>query len=435
MTKQTFGDERDWFCDHRLGLFVHWGPYALPSWHEQIQQRMGISREDYARQIAKFNPVDFDPEPWFDLMQKAGMTYIVLTTKHHDGFCMWDSQLTDFKITRDGGDDVLKRLADACHARGIKLGLYYSVVDWKHPAYPNEGRHHELPPQDGDSPDEKTYFAYLKEQVRELCSNYGTVSYIWWDMNVPQWEDESIHEMIRKLQPQCVINDRGFHKRDTVNHWQDGIIATRERDYDSKLTEAENAALKLPTESCDSLDQLSWGYKTDADYYSLAYLKQNIAQNLARGNNYLLNVGPDAKGVIPLDQANLLEQVGKWYQKIKACFDDATLLTNMTKRQDLLLLKQNDDSEHVYYLIAPQPLNSRGLQLRPIDARPQSVQLLNNGDYMQWARDIVPNDVTRPYLRIREIPVDQLAGDVLVFKMIFDKPLTVQNHMAKIEKI
>ena len=107
----------------------------------------------------------------------------------------------------------------------------------------------------------------------------------------------------------------------------------------------------------------------------------------------------------------------------------------MTKRQDLLLLKQNDDSEHVYYLIAPQPLNSRGLQLRPIDARPQSVQLLNNGDYMQWARDIVPNDVTRPYLRIREIPVDQLAGDVLVFKMIFDKPLTVQNHMAKIEKI
>ncbi|MFG0250719.1 MAG: alpha-L-fucosidase [Phycisphaeraceae bacterium JB051] len=437
MMKQQFGDGRDWFLEHRFGLFVHWGPYAMPGWHEQIQQRMGIKREDYERQIARFDPVDFDPEPWLDMMLQAGMTYIVITTKHHDGFCMWDSKLTDFKVTRNGGPDTLKTLADACHARGIKLGLYYSVVDWKHPAYPNEGRHHELPPQDGDTPDAKVYLAYLKEQIRELCTGYGDVRYIWWDMNVPQWEDESIHAMIRELQPSCVINDRGFHDRDAVDHWQEGIIATRERDYNPALGETDEV-IKLPTESCDSLDALSWGYKTDADYYSLAYLKRNIAQNMARGNHYLLNVGPDTQGMIPSQQVDMLKQIGDWYAKIKACFTDTHLVTGMIAQPGISLMQANQptaDGEYEYYVIATEPLNCRGLQLRPIDTPPLWVKLLNTGEYMQWARDIVPNDVTHPYLRIREIPVDELAGDVLVFKMLFAKPLEVSAQMNSVEKI
>lgn len=431
MTQQRFGDGRDWFFDNRLGMFVHWGPYAMQGWHEQIQQRMRISREDYARQIDRFNPVDFDPQPWLDAMQQAGMSYIVLTTKHHDGFCMWDSKLTDFKVTRNGGVDILKRLADACHARGIKLGLYYSVVDWKHPAYPNEGRHHELPPQASDKPDAPTYLAYLKEQLRELCSGYGQISYIWWDMNVPAWEDESVHSMIRELQPSCVINDRGFHKRGALDPWRDGIIITRERDYQASLSEAGQTPLAVPTESCDSMDQLSWGYKTDADYYSLAYLKQSIIDNLVRGSNYLLNVGPDAQGNIPTQQLELLEQLGNWYTRIRECLDDTQLVTGLTERTDLMLMQR----DNTYYLITTKPLKSRGLQLRPIDARPLSVQLLNTGEFMKWARDIVPNDVTRPYLRLRDIPVDELAGDVLVFKLEFEKPLTVTAQTAKIEKI
>jgi alpha-L-fucosidase len=344
---------------------------------------------------------------------------------------MWDTQTTDFKVTRNGGTDILKRLADACHTRGIKLGLYYSVVDWKHPAYPNEGRHHELPLQPNDTPDEAVYLAYLKEQVRELCSNYGDVSYIWWDMNVPTWEDESIHSMIRELQPACVINDRGFHKRDALNPWRDGIIITRERDYQAALSESGQAALVVPTESCDALDQLSWGYKTDADYYSLRYLKQSIADNLALGGNYLLNVGPDANGNIPLEQLALLKELGDWYGRIRECFDGTQLVSGLVENPNVLLMQR----DNTYYVIAYKQLNSRGLQLRPIDARPNSVQLLNTGAYMQWARDIVPNDVTRPYLRLRELPVDALAGDVMVLKMEFDKPLAVQTQTAKIEKI
>lgn len=431
MMQKRFDDGRDWFFDNRFGLFVHWGPYAVPGWHEQIQQRMKINRDDYARQIERFNPTDYNPQPWLDAMQQAGMSYIVLTTKHHDGFCMWDTKTTDFKVTRYGGTDVVKLLADACHARGIKLGLYYSVVDWKHPCYPNEGRHHELPPQDGDTPNAKLYLDYLREHIRELCSNYGQVNYLWWDMNVPTWEDESIHAMIRQLQPNCVINDRGFHKRDDLDPWRDGIIITRERDYQASLAQAGDTNLTVPTESCDSLDQLSWGYKTDADYYSLRYLKQNIADNLARGGNFLLNVGPNGQGNIPPEQLALLKEIGEWRSKIGECFEDTQLVSGLVENPNVIVMQR----QCTYYVIAYRPLHSRGLQLRPITTRPQSVQLLNNGQFMHWACDIVPNDVTRPYLRIREIPVDELAGDVMVFKMIFDKPLTAQTQTAKVEKI
>ena len=428
---RTFGNLRDWFLDNRFGLFVHWGPYAVQGWHEQIQQRQTISREDYAQQVARFDPVNFDPEPWLDAMQQAGMSYIVLTAKHHDGFCMWDTQTTDFKVTRNGGPDVVKRLADACHVRGIKLGLYYSVVDWKHSAYPNQGRHHELPAQPQDKPDDAKYLAYLKNHLRELCSNYGQISYIWWDMNVPQWEDESIHDMIRQLQPSCVINDRGFHNRKNLNPWQDGIIITRERDYQVSLQKTDDAKLTVPTESCDSLDQLSWGYKTDADYYGLRYLKQNIADNFARGSNYLLNVGPDPQGNIPFQQLDLLEQIGDWYNIINECFDQTQLVCDLVENQHVLVTQR----DNTYYVIAYQQLDACALQLRPIDASPREATLLNTGQPVEWVRDIVPNDVTKPYLRLRNLPVDEMAGDVLVFKLVFDEPLKVDLKTASIQKI
>lgn len=426
-----FNDQRDWFLDNRFGMFVHWGPYCIQGWHEQVQQRKHTSREEYAKQIADFNPVDFDPNPWLDAMQNAGMSYIVLTTKHHDGFCMWDTQYTDFKVTRDGGIDVVKLLADACHKRGIKLGLYYSVVDWKHPAYPNQGRHHELPHQPDDTPDDATYLAYLKNQVRELCTHYGSVDYIWWDMNVPQWEDESVHAMIRKLQPSCVINDRGFHNRQNFDAWNEGIIVARERDYNPDLGADGTAQIAKPTESCDSMDQLSWGYKTDADYYNLRYLKQNIADNLARQSNYLLNVGPDADGKIPAKQLAILKQIGDWYQAIKVSLEDAKLVPNLIKQDGVLMTKQ----DNIYYAIAYKQLVSNSLNLRPIDTLPSKVTLLNNGQNIDSVLDIVPNDVTRPYVRLRNIPVDEMAGDVLVFKIEFEKPLVVNQDMTDVEKV
>ena len=213
---QRFGDGRDWFFEKRYGMFVHWGLYAVGEWHEQDQWRRGIPRAAYEPLIHQFNPVKFDPERWLDILQDAGMEYLTVTSKHHDGFCLWDTRQTDFNVMRSPyGKDIVGLLADACHKRSIPLSLYYSVVDWHHPSYPNQGRHHELPaPVEGDKPDWDAYMAFLVAQIRELCTSYGEIHGIWWDMNVPKHLDPSVNDMIRRLQPKAVVNNRAFDEGD-----------------------------------------------------------------------------------------------------------------------------------------------------------------------------------------------------------------------------
>jgi alpha-L-fucosidase len=143
-----FGDGRDWFFEKRFGLFVHWGLYAIAGWHEQHQWRGRVPREEYVQLAQQWNPVKYDPDAWLDLAQAAGMKYICITTKHHDGFCLWNTQQTNYNTMHTPyGKDVIKMLADACHRRRFPLCLNYSIADWHQPYYPNLGRHHELPPQ------------------------------------------------------------------------------------------------------------------------------------------------------------------------------------------------------------------------------------------------------------------------------------------------
>ncbi|MCL5281421.1 MAG: alpha-L-fucosidase, partial [Planctomycetes bacterium] len=219
-----FGDGRDWFFERRWGLFLHWGIYAVPGWHEQHQWRARVPRAEYVKLARQWNPTKFDPEAWLDLAEGVGMKYVCLTTKHHDGFCLWDTKQTSFNtMNTPYKRDILGMLADACHKRRMPLCLYYSIADWNHPNYPNQGRHHELPPQPQDTPDWGKYLEFLQAQVRELCTNYGAIHGFWWDMNVPKHQDPSINAMIRKLQPKAVINNRGF---------DEGDFGTPERDYE-----------------------------------------------------------------------------------------------------------------------------------------------------------------------------------------------------------
>ena len=181
--------------------------------------------KEYERLVGQFNPTRFDPDAWLDLAERTGMRYVCLTTKHHDGFCLWDTAQTDYNVMRTPyGRDVVGMLAEACHRRCFPLCLYYSVVDWHHPSYPNQDRSHELAgPQPGDEPDFAKYRAFLVAQVRELCTQYGEIHGFWWDMNVTGVVDPSINAMIRSLQPKAVINNRGF---------DEGDFGTPERDYE-----------------------------------------------------------------------------------------------------------------------------------------------------------------------------------------------------------
>ncbi len=224
-TAPRFGDGRDWWFEKRFGMFVHWGLYAIHGRHEQEQWRYRVPRAEYEKLAAQWNPVKYNPDAWLDLASAAGMKYVCLTTKHHDGFCLWDTKQTTYNtMNTPYGKDVVKMLADACHRRGVPLCLYYSIADWHQPNYPNQGRHHELQPQPGDQPDLMRYLEYVKAQVRELCTNYGQLGGIWWDINVDKHVDPSINAMIRKLQPTAVINNRGF---------DDGDFGTPERDYET----------------------------------------------------------------------------------------------------------------------------------------------------------------------------------------------------------
>ena len=248
---KRFGDGRDWFFKNCFGMFVHWGLYAIPAWHEQHQYRGRVERAEYVKLLKQFNPKQFDPERWLDLMQETGMKYLCITSKHCDGFCLWDTRQTTYNVMNTPYKrDILGMLSEACHKREIPLCLYYSIADWNHPNYPNEGRQHEIPPQPGDSPDWEKYLEFLKAQVRELCTNYGKIHGFWWDANVPKYKDTSINAMIRQLQPDAVINNRGF---------DDGDFGTPERDYQKD----ESVSFDHPTEANQAVGMESWGYRSD----------------------------------------------------------------------------------------------------------------------------------------------------------------------------
>ena len=401
-----FGDGRDWFFRRRFGMFVHWGLYALPAWHEQIQWRRGIRRREYAQLLHRFNPERFDPDAWLDAAERAGMEYVCFTTKHHDGFCLWDTRLTDFNVMRSPyGRDILAMLAEACHRRGVPLCLYYSCVDWHHPNYPNEGRHHELPgPEDGDEPDLPRYMEFLKGQMRELCTNYGEIHGIFWDMNVPQHRDPSVNAMVRALQPKAVIDNRGYD----------------EGDYDTPERQVpEGRRFTRPTEACQSVGRESWGYKEDEDYYSTLHLMQSIDKILAMGGNYLLNVGPRADGTLPPEAVAILERIGDWYGRVREAFAGAEPASDRTDNQGVLLTARGD----TVYVHFPRQPEAGGTVLRPLDSAPRRATLLNTGAALQASVEVTPRlwQDGRPYLRLRGLPVDTPVGlaEPLVAKLEF----------------
>jgi len=409
---KIFGDGRDWFFEKRYGMFIHWGLYSIPAWHEQHQWRARVPRARFVKLAEDWNPIKFEPDRWLDLMESAGMKYITITTKHHDGFCLWDTRLTKFNtMNTPYKQDIIGKLSDSCHKRGVPLCLYYSIADWNHPNYPNQGRHHELSgPEPGDKPDWDRYMEFLTGQVMELCTNYGEIHGFWWDMNVPQYKDPSINEMIRRLQPKAVINNRGF---------DDGDFGTPERDYDS--TSAEAKSFERPVEACQSVGMESWGYKKDEDYYTDFHLAASIDRYLARDANYLLNVGPTSEGVIPEVSAGILTRLGKWYNSVKESFEKADPVSDIISGRDVLLTRKGNN----IYLHFHKGTPGNGFKLKPLNVMPDKATLLNNGSPVDCVVNLCPSDhlEQKEYLRIRNLPANEMSDTVMVVKLEFKEPV------------
>ncbi len=397
-----FNDSRDWIFKKRYGLFVHWGIYAVGGVHEQEQWRYGKPKAEYVRYMDRFRAESFSPAQWLDMAQASGMEYLVFTTKHHDGFCLWDTDCTDFNIMHTPfGKDALALLAEECHRRNFPLMLYYSVVDWHQECYPNLGRHHEIVtnPARHDIP---RYMDFLKRQITELCTRYGTIHGIWWDMNVMGIQDPSIRRLIHELQPAAIINDRGFDP---------GDFTTPDRSFQDE----PDSPFRTPTEACDAIGVNSWGYREQEDFHSSYTLERKIATNLALGGNFILNAGPRADGSFPPEATVLLGRIGDWFRAVRPGLTAPPRPKVLARRDGILTTGADRD----LYIIVLNPLDSSTLSLAPLDTLPASCTLLNLNRPIDMTLEPISYELANgPSLRLRNIPVEELHGQVPVFHII-----------------
>ena len=392
--------------ENKFGMFIHWGLYGATGVQDQVFARMDWPRERYEALMHEFNPVKYDPEKWVLLAKEAGMEYICFTTKHHDGFCMWDTAYTDYKITNTPyGKDVLKMLADACRKHGMKLSFYYSCPDWHHENGYNPASTHQWKAHTENGIDHAPYLEYVRGQVCELCTNYGPLYTFFWDIP-PRIKDPSFNEMIRELQPGIFINDRGY---DT------GDFSTPEREYKS----AEGDRFTRMTEACNSLGEQSWGYRSNEDFYSMRHLTSSIDRMMAMGASYLLNVGPNGEGEITEDYASRLRRIGDWYKRMEGALvcHEADDFNYKIKANKAIVTKKNGRS----YFHFPDGIRSSSVALQYFPSMPKSVRLLNTGKPLSASFDLLPeyssNGQAQPVLHITGIPVDDLANEAIVIEI------------------
>ena len=321
--RAVYNKRVEWYKDARFGMFIHFGAYAVPARGEWIRSYEEISNEDYQKYIDAFDPDDCDMKEWAKMAKKAGMKYAVLTAKHHDGYCLFDSKLTDYKTKRD----FVREFLEAFRAEGIRAGLYFSLIDWYHPDFPHYG--------DKQHPERRNeafkdtlhdfdrYLKYMHGQVEELCTQYGPIDIMWFDfsydnMTAETWKAQELVEMVRKHQPDIILDNRlevsgeGF-----------GSLATQHpTDYSGDFVSPEQVIppygilddMGNPVlwEACITMND-NWGYhSSDHNFKKPSTIIRKLVECVSKGGNMILNVGPDARGRFPKDSIRILNEIGDW---------------------------------------------------------------------------------------------------------------------------
>lgn len=316
-----------WFSEARFGMFIHWGLYAIPARGEWVRSVEKISNEDYQKYFDEFNPAAYDPRSWAKAAKKAGMKYAVLTAKHHDGFCLFDSKLTEYKSTNTRcGRDLVREFLEAFRAEGLKVGLYYSLLDWHHEDYPAFGDPFHPMREKEEYKDRKRDFSryvnYLHGQVKELLTGYGHIDIMWYDFSYDNmtgeiWRAADLVNMVRQLQPHILIDNRldGSQSIKTGNPLiYSGDFASPEQLIPANGV-TDDGGNPVPWEACITLNN-NWGYHSgDKNYKSPKLIIRKLVECVSKNGNMLLNVGPDAKGQIPAESLAVLDQVGSWMQQ------------------------------------------------------------------------------------------------------------------------
>lgn len=379
-----------WWTHDRFGMFIHWGTYALAGRHEWVKKRERIADQDYQKYFDHFNPDLYNPAEWAKMAKAAGMKYAVITTKHHEGFTLFDSKFTDYKVTNTPyGKDALKEWVDAFRKEGLKIGFYYSLIDWHHPAYTIDRVH----PQSAGSDEEyqklntgrdmSVYRKYLKDQVTEILTNYGKVDVLWLDYSFPgkhgkgrdDWGSVELLKLVRKLQPGIIVNDRADLK-EYAGGWD---FTTPEQFKVSEWPTYEGK--KIPWETCQTFSG-SWGYYRDEltwkDHKQLLVL---LIESVSKGGNLLLNVGPTARGTLDHRAQEALRKMGDWTKVNGRSVYGCTQAPDEFEVPDHSLLTYNPQTKRLYIHLLDYPLQN--FTLKGMKGKIKYAQFLHDASEIQ----------------------------------------------------
>ena len=395
--RPTPGDT-SWFVHDRFGLFIHWGIYALAARHEWVKQYEEIPGDVYDRYTKYFDPDLYDPDAWARVASEAGMKYFVITTKHHDGFCLWDSALTDYKATNTPcGRDLIKPMVDAFRARDMRVGLYHSLIDWHHPDFTIDDLHSMRNHPDRDKlnaeRDQTKYAEYLHGQVRELLTRFGKIDILFTDFSYPRgsqhfpkpdwigkgrddWQSDKLYKMIRELAPDVVLNDRA----DLDEGWD---YKTPEQFQPRQWLHVDGEPVVW--EACQTFSG-SWGYHRDeSSWKSVGQLVRMLINTVSLGGNLILNVGPTGRGDFDQRALDRLAGIGQWMKRHARSIYGCTQAPDDIPTPEDCRLTYNPDSNRLYVHVYAWPY--RQLHLDGLADRVEYAQLLNDASEIKMELD------------------------------------------------
>ncbi len=407
-----------WWTDARFGMFIHWGLYALPARHEWVKQHERMTNEDYQKYFEEFNPDLYNPDEWAKMAKKAGMKYVVLTAKHHDGFCLFESKYTDYNaINTPYGKDIIKEYVDAFRKEGLRVGFYYSLIDWHHPHFTIDRVH----PQRTTSKEEydrmnsgrnmAIYREYMKNQVRELLTNYGKIDIIWLDYSYPgefgkgrdEWGSVELLKMVRELQPGILVNDR-IDLKDYRDGWD---FTTPEQFKVQSWPEIDGE--NIPWETCQTFSG-SWGYYRDEhtwkDNKQLLVL---LIESVSKGGNVLLNIGPTGRGVIDYRAEAALDKMGEWMKYNSRSIYNCTQAPPEFEAPEHSIITYNPETNRLYIHLIDYPITNYRLP-----------GMRGKVKYAQFLHDASELLITAPYGHHRQ--GDIATEDDLNLRLPVNKP-------------
>ena len=389
VTRKTPGDTA-WFTTDRFGMFIHWGLYAMPARHEWIKNYECIPEEKYDKYFKYFNPDLYDPREWARMAKAAGMKYVVFTSKHHEGFCMWDSQFTDYKCTNTpAGRDLLREFVDAFRAEGLRVGFYYSLIDWHHPEFPIDKNHPRRNDPDAyeQSKDRnmKIYAQYMRDQVTELLTNYGKIDILWFDFSYPQnngtgdkawmrgkgkddWESDKLIALARSLQPGIMIDNRADIEQD---------VWTPEQYQPQEWVRHEKTGELVTWEACQTFSG-SWGYHRDEQTWkSPEMLIRMLVGTVSLGGNLLMNVGPTSRGYIDERAQKALKVYADWMKLNSRSIYGCTMAEPEFAAPIDCRLTQSEDGKRLYVHLFAYPFQH--LHMKGLAGKVDYAQFLHDG--------------------------------------------------------